>query len=183
MVQTVQTQFSQSLSNKQSIKSSGSWESQVTRDCAARRENYQLIKRLRSLLKYSGVRLQEIFSALRLIFAFSQSQDPYTVSNPDIRSANFYGQLQPNKRSPLYIQNSTEPQRLGMNMHLLGALIFTLTLAVVCNTQQLAPRAPAPDCKCPAVYSPVCGADGNTYSNTCRASCERQVRKKHKLYN
>ena len=177
MVQTVQTQFSQSLSNKQSIKSSGSWESQVTRDCAARRENYQLIKRLPSLPKYSGVRLQG--PQIRDLFSFKA----YTVGNPDIRSANFYGKLQPNKRSPQYIQNSTEPQRLGMNMHLLGALIFTLTLAIVCNTQQLAPRAPAPDCKCPAVYSPVCGADGNTYSNTCRASCERQVRKKRKLYN
>merc|ERR1711892_399261 len=28
-----------------------------------------------------------------------------------------------------------------------------------------------PGCICPAVFSPVCGADGQTYSNTCTAAC------------
>ena len=29
-----------------------------------------------------------------------------------------------------------------------------------------------PSCICPAVFSPVCGADGQTYSNVCHADCK-----------
>ena len=36
-----------------------------------------------------------------------------------------------------------------------------------CNAQ----RRPSRDCVCPAVYRPVCGSDGRTYSNGCEANC------------
>ena len=34
-----------------------------------------------------------------------------------------------------------------------------------CNAQRPA------SCVCPAMYSPVCGSDGRTYSNGCEANC------------
>ena len=32
------------------------------------------------------------------------------------------------------------------------------------------------ECICTEDYTPVCGANGRTYSNLCNARCEKQVR-------
>lgn len=40
-------------------------------------------------------------------------------------------------------------------------------------------RPPRQNCICPAIFQPVCGVNGRTYSNACQAKCAR-VRIRHR---
>lgn len=53
----------------------------------------------------------------------------------------------------------------------LGALVETPETVELQGGGCLRPN-PDPDCICPLVYEPVCGCNGETYSNSCFARCE-----------
>lgn len=53
-----------------------------------------------------------------------------------------------------------------------GLLIFVAVVATAGADVPDEIRHHAGSCICPSVYHPVCGDDGNTYSNPCQAACK-----------